>query len=355
MTSQEFLYQYLNANAPVGAESQGQQIWLNYVKNYTDSYIIDTFGSVAAIINPEASYKVVIEAHADEISWFVHYITDDGYIYVIRNGGSDALIAPSMKAHLHTKNGIVQGVFGWAAIHVRTDEKDDPKPEVKNIFIDIGCSSKDEVLALGVHVGTIVTFEGDLRELNNRYYVGRALDNRLGGYIIAEVARRLKENHVKLDYALYVVNSVQEEIGLRGAEMMARRIKPDVAVIVDVTHETHSPAYDKKKHGDIKAGKGAVISYAPPIQAKLRDMLIEVAEKNQIPIQRQASSRTTGTDTDSFAYANFGTPAALISIPLKYMHTTVEMAHKDDVEAVIRLFYEFLVQFKAGYDFQYFH
>lgn len=356
MTQQEFLYQYLNNASPTGYESSGQKIWLDYLKSYIDDYTVDTYGSVIATINPEAEYKVIIEAHADEISWYVNHITDDGFIYVIRNGGSDPIIAPSMRVNIHTKKGIVKGVFGWPAIHVRHEsDKDNPKPNMKNIFIDCGCENKEEVEALGIHIGTVITFADELMELNDKYYVGRALDNRIGGYMIAQVARLLKENKVELEYGLYITNSVQEEIGLRGAEMVSQRIKADVAIITDVCHDTYSPlVYDKKKDGAIKAGKGPVISYAPAVQNNLRDMIIEVAQEKEIPFQRMASSRYTGTDTDAFAYSNGGVASALISLPLKYMHTTVETAHKEDVENVIQLMYEFLVKLQPGQDFKYF-
>ncbi len=354
MLSKEFLYKYLNANSPVGYEAQGQQIWLDYLKPYIDKYEIDNYGTAVGIINPDAPYKVVIEAHADEISWYVNYITDDGYLYVVRNGGSDHLIAPSMRVHIHGEKGIVKGVFGFPAIHVRIGEKEEIKPEVKNIFIDVGASTAQEVDDLGIHVGSVITFEAEFSELNDRYYMGRALDNRLGGYVIAEVARRLKENQIQLDYSLCIVNSVQEEVGLRGAEMISRYLKANAAICVDVCHDVHSPlGYSKVRDGDAKAGKGAVITYAPAVHNTLREMLVKTAKTNEIPFQRLASSRSTGTDTDAFAYMG-GTPSALLSIPLKYMHTTVEMAHKEDVESVIKLFYEFLVQFKAGQDFRYF-
>lgn len=356
MTQNEFLVKYLNNASPTGFESPGQKIWLDYLKPFVDDYMVDTYGSVAAIINPKAEYKVVIEAHADEISWFVNYITDDGYIYVIRNGGSDPIIAPSMRVNIHTKNGPVKGIFGWPAIHVRSgSEKDNPKPDMKNIYIDCGCESRDEVEKLGVHVGSVVTFVDEFQELNGKYYVGRALDNRMGGYMIAQVARMLHENNTKPEFGLYIVNSVQEEIGLRGAEMMTQNIKPQVAIVTDVCHDTHSPlVYDKKKDGDIKAGRGPVLSYAPAVQNNLRDMIIDVAQSKEIPFQRMASSRYTGTDTDAFAYSNGGVASALISLPLKYMHTTVETAHQSDVNQVIQLIYETLLQIKNGQDFRYF-
>lgn len=350
--SRAFLEAYLNNASPTGFESSGQQIWLDYVKPYTDSFFTDKYGTAVGVINPDAPYKVVIEAHADEISWFVNYISDSGYIYVVRNGGSDHQIAPSKRVNIHTDNGVVKGVFGWPAIHVR-DRAREEKPTMKNIFIDVGASSKDEVLEMGIHVGSVITFEDELTELGKDYWCGRALDNRIGGYMIAEVARRLHEKEVKLPFGLYVVNAVQEEIGLRGAEMIAARIKPDVAIITDVCHDTHSPMYDKKLQGDQKCGKGPVLSYGPAVHNNLLKMVIDVAERGEIPFQRAAASRSTGTDTDAFAYSNEGVPSALISLPLKYMHTTVETAHKTDIAQVIDLIYAFVTQLEDGHDFSY--
>jgi len=349
--SKNFLYKYLNNAAPTGFEVEGQKIWLDYIKPYVDDYEVDTYGSVYGVINPKAKYKVVIEAHADEISWFVNYITDKGYIYVVRNGGSDHQIAPSMRVNLHTKKGAVKGIFGWPAIHVRKEKEDTPK--MKNICIDVGAETKEEVEKMGIHVGTVATFEDELIELNKKYVVGRALDNRAGGFMIAEVARRLSEKKVKLPFGLYIVNSVQEEIGLKGAEMMAHRIKPDLAIVTDVTHDTQSPMYNKIDSGDMTAGKGPAVTYGPAVQNNVRDMILDVAKKNKISVQKMAASRTTGTDTDAFAYSNAGVASALISLPLKYMHTTVEMVHKDDIEHVIKLIYETVKQVKDGQDFRY--
>jgi putative aminopeptidase FrvX len=176
----------------------------------------------------------------------------------------------------------------------------------------------------------------------------------MGGFIIAEVARLLKENKKKLPFGLYIVNAVQEEIGLRGAEMITQKIKPNVAIITDVTHDTTTPMIDKKVEGDLKIGKGPVIAYAPAVQNILRELIIETAEKNNIPFQRNACSRATGTDTDAFAYSNGGVPSALISLPLRYMHTTVEMVHKNDVEHVIQLIYETLLTIDSETKFSYF-
>jgi putative aminopeptidase FrvX len=350
--SKDFLKKYLNNASPTGFETSGQELWLDYLRPFIDDYIVDTYGTVAAIINPDAEHRVVIEAHADEISWFVNYISDDGYIYVRRNGGSDHMIAPSKRVNIHTDKGIVKGVFGWPAIHVRSSSSEE-KPTLKNIFVDVGCTSKEEVTELGVHVGSVMTFEDELMELNDKYYVGRALDNRIGGFMIAEVVRMLHNKKKKLPFALYIVNSVQEEVGLRGAQMIAERIQPDVAIVTDVCHETTSPAYKKTEHGLQQAGEGPVLTYGPAVQNNLLRKIIEIAEKKKIPFQRAAASRMTGTDTDAFAYSNSGVASALISLPLKYMHTTVEMAHKDDVDNVIKLIYSFLVDHKPKADFRY--
>ncbi len=351
--SENFMYKYLNNASPTGFESSGQKLWLEYIKPYIDEVMIDTYGSVVGVINPKAKYKVVIEAHADEIAWFVNYITKDGFIYVRRNGGSDHQIAPSKRVNIHTDKGIVKAVFGWPAIHTRGGGDERP-PKLENIFLDCGCKTKEEVEALGVHVGSVITFDDELMELNKRYYVGRALDNRMGGFMIAEVARLLKENKKTLPFGLYITNAVQEEIGLRGAQMIAERIEPDVAIITDVTHDTQTPMIDKIKQGDLACGKGPVLTYGPAVQNNLLKKIIATAEDNKIPFQRAAASRATGTDTDAFAYSNKGVASALISLPLRYMHTTVESVSKEDVENVIRLIYESILRIEDGEDFRYF-
>ena len=351
--SREFLFNYLNNSSPTGYEESGQKIWLEYIKPYTDSYFTDVYGTAVGVINPEAKYKVVIEAHADEIAWTVHYITNEGYIYVKQNGGSDAVIAPSKRVNIYTDKGIVKGVFGWPAIHVRERGKADTLPEMDNIFLDVGASSKKEVEEMGIHVGCVATFEDELMELGDKYWTGRALDNRIGGFMIAEVARKIHKNKDKLDFGLYIVNAVQEEVGLNGATMISRTIEADVAIVTDVCHDTNSPMYNKIKQSDIKSGEGAVLTYAPAVQNNLLKHIIRAAEKNNIPFQRLASSRITGTDTDAFAYSGKGTASALISIPLKYMHTTVETASKKDVESVIELMYQSVISLKGGTDFRY--
>lgn len=348
-----FLEKYLNNAAPTGYEWDGQKIWMDYLKPYVDEFITDTYGTAVAVINPKATYKVVIEGHADEISWYVNYISDSGLLYVIRNGGSDHQIAPSKIVNIHTKKGIIKGVFGWPAIHTRNKGKEET-PKLDNIFIDIGAKNKKEVEKMGVHVGCVITYPDEFFVLNKDKFVCRALDNRMGGFMIAEVARLLKENKKTLPFGLYITNSVQEEIGLRGAQMIAERIKPNVAIVTDVTHDTTTPMINMKTQGHAEIGKGPVIAYAPAVQQKLRELITDSAEANKIPFQRAALSRATGTDTDAFAYSGSGVASALISLPLRYMHTTVEMVHREDVENVIKLIYESLLKIKEGDSFSYF-
>ena len=350
--SENFLEKYLNNPSPTGFESEGQKLWLSYIRPYIDSHFVDTYGTVVGVINPDAKYKVVIEAHADEISWFVHYITKEGFIYLRRNGGSDHQIAPSKRVNIHTKKGIVKAVFGWPAIHTRSASNEKP-PKLDNIFLDCGAHDKKEVEKLGIYVGCVVTYEDEFMILNNKYYVGRALDNRIGGFMIAEVARLLHENKIKLPFGLYITNSVQEEVGLRGAQMIVESIKPDVAIITDVCHDTGTPMLDKIKQGDTKCGDGPVLTYGPAVQNNLLDLIINTAKDNKIPFQRAAASRVTGTDTDAFAYSTGGVASSLISLALRYMHTTVESVAKKDVESVIRLIYETLRKIKNNHDFRY--
>jgi putative aminopeptidase FrvX len=352
--AEQFLEKYLNNASPTGFEAEGQKLWLDYLRPYVDTLHSDNYGTAYGIINPQNDFRVVIEAHADEIAWFVGFISEDGFLSLVRNGGVDPVIAPSKRVNIHTRKGIVRGVFGWPAIHVRQQKENNPLPDVDNVFIDVGAKNKDEVLEMGIHVGCVITYPDPFEVINDRFYCGRALDNRIGGFCIAQVARLLSENQIKLPFALYIVNSVQEEVGLRGAEMITQTIKPHVAIVTDVCHDTSTPMMTAKKQGDVRAGRGPCVSYAPSVHNKLLQLIEDAATDNAIPFQRQAAYRSTGTDTDAFAFSNGGVVSALISLPLRYMHTTVEMAHKEDVENVIRLIYESLQKIDYQHNFKYF-
>ena len=351
--SEQFLFHYLNNASPTGYETAGQKIWIEYIKPYVDKIESDAYGTVYAVINPDHPYKVVIEAHADEISWFVNHIDSNGFIRVMRNGGSDHCIAPSKKVHIHTDNGVVSGFFGWPAIHTRRGKNAKLSPQLENIFIDVGAKDKEEVKKLGIEIGNVITFDDELMAVGKNYLAGKSLDNKMGGFCIAQVAKMLQKNKKTLPFGLYIVNAVQEEIGLRGAQMIANTIKPNCAIVTDVTHDTSTPMIDEKVYGDIKCGEGPAVTFAPSVHNKLLDLIIATAKKNKIPLQREVASRSTGTDTDAFAYSGGGVPAALISLPLRYMHTTVEMAHREDISQVTHLIYNTLLNIKENHSFKY--
>lgn len=347
-----WLKAYVANAAPTGNERNGQKMWIDRIMPNVDEVFIDPYGSAAAIIGPGMDFRVAMEAHADEIAWYVHTISEDGFIHVEETGGTDPGIAPSQKVTIHTDKGKVDGIFGWPAIHERNLQDDAPKK--KTIFIDCGCTCKEEVEALGIEVGDYITYDSGLYLINKKYFSGRALDNRIGGFIMARTARLLKENNIQLPYSLYILNCVQEEIGTRGAEMMAYRIRPNCAFVVDVTHDNGIPMVDKDTQGDISLGKGPVVTKSPPVHSNLRNLLVDTARKHGIPFQRGVVAKSTGTDTDAFAYQREGIPSCLLSLPLRYMHTTVETVHREDVENTIRLLYYVLQEMHPGFDFDYF-
>ncbi len=353
----DFMETLLNTPSPTGFEYTGQKVRVDYIKPYVDEIIIDTYGTAVGVINPDATYKVVIEAHCDEISWFVNYITENGLIHVIRNGWSDHLVAPGQRVSIHTEEkGQLDGVFGWPAIHTRWAARRswwEETPKVKNITVDVGAKNKEEIEKMWIEVGNPITYTAPFMKLNDRYFVARALDNRAGGFMIAQVARLLKKNKKKLDFGLYIVNSVQEEIWLRWAKMIAERIKPDVAIITDVWHDTTTPMIDKKVEGDTACGKWPALTVWPAVQNNLLRHIKAVAKKQKINYQMCAASTSTWTDTDAFAYSHQWVASALISLPLRYMHTTVEMVDKHDVSETIKLMYETVCSLKKWEDFKY--
>lgn len=341
---QLFIYKYLNAYAPVAQESEGQQIWIKEIEKYVDWVEVDPYGTAVATIFmgsknsivPNA-LNVVIEAHCDEIAWIVTHIEDEGFIRVKRHGGSDNMIAPSKDVVIHTHTGQkIPGVFGWPAIHIRKNYVEEG-PDQHELWVDTGLKDKAAVTEAGIEVGNLITFNDPLRKIGD-YWVGRSLDNKIGGYIIAEVAKRIHQEKINLPYNLHIVNSVQEEVGLYGAKMIAKKIKADLALVHDVCHNTATPRIEKSKDGDVKGGEGPCIEYTAQNHRKINAKLREVAKENGIPLQLTVGSY--GNDTMAFFLENI--PTAILATPLKYMHTTVEMAHTMDVENAIELYLAFL-------------
>ena len=339
MNNTEFLHRYLNGYSPVAQEGEGQQIWKDYLSQFIskDDIHEDAYGSSYGIYHTSMSsnpQKVIIEAHCDEIAWIITHIEDDGYIRVKRHGGSDNMIAPSMDVVIHNEKGEkIPGVFGWPAIHTRKKEAEEGY-EQHDLWVDIGADTKERVMNY-YHVlpGNLITFNTQLKTIGD-YYVGRSLDNKIGGYIIAETLRKLKEDNIQLPYDLYVVNSVQEEVGLHGAKLIAKQIDADMALVHDVCHNTNHPKMNKAKDGDVKGGKGPALEYTAQNHRTIIKKLLEVSKESDIDVQRHVGSY--GNDTMAFFLENI--PTAILATPLKYMHTTVEMAHKKDVEDCIELY-----------------
>lgn len=341
-SNKQFLYDYLNAFAPVAQETEGQQIWTDYIKPYVNFLKQDAYGTSYGVLKSKTKFntdfqKVVIEAHCDEIAWIITHIEDSGMIRVKRHGGSDNMIAPSKTVMIHTHNGTkVRGLFGWPAIHTR-DSYTEMGYAQHELWVDTGLKDKKAVTKAGVEVGNLITFDTQLEEIGD-YYVGRSLDNKIGGYIIAEALRKIVEQGIDLPYDLYVVNSVQEEVGLYGAKKIAKELQADLALVHDVCHNTNTPKIEKAKDGDNKGGEGPCLEYTAQNHREINQMLRDVAKDNKIPVQLTVGSY--GNDTMAFFMEN--TPTAILATPLKYMHTTVEMAHKKDVKNCINLFVEFL-------------
>lgn len=356
--NKQFLIEYLSTNSPSSYEVEGQKVWKEYLSKFTNEFISDNYGSLAAVLRSKSSinhksYKVVIEAHADEIGWLVFNITDEGLIYVKCNGGIDYSVIPGTHVNIMGSKGLVKGYFGWPPVHLNNgDDKHVPKED--KMFIDIGATNKEDVENLGVSIGDYIVFDRKPEFYPNNKIVSKSLDDKIGGYVIAEVLRELKEQNIELPFDLYVVNAVQEEVGLRGAKMITETIKPDVAICIDVCHDTSNPLVDKKKVGDYKTGDGIVFSQAPAIQRNLLTLMKDVAKEHEIKYKMIVSGGQTGTDTDMYTLSNGGVISSLVSIPVKYMHTPNEMASLDDVEIAIKFYVELLKTIQYNHNFKYF-
>ena len=349
--AETFLYELLNTPSPTGFEEKGQRVWANRCREFADSVESDSYGSAwATVKGDDDAPTVMIEAHADEIGFMVKYIDDKGFLRVDRIGGSDWATARGRRLTFYGDKGEVAGIVGNTAIHIR-DRKDGEKaPEVHELFVDIGASSEEEAKEMGIRVGHPAVYSDSAIPFGKNQIVGRALDNRIGGFIISEVVRRLSEK--KPHATCVALNAVQEEIGGFGATMAAYNIRPDLCLVLDVTHATDSPDIKHTQHGKVTLGGGPAITHGTANHPKLVERLIEVADEKKIELQHEASSRYTGTDTDSIYHVRGGIPSALISLPLRYMHSIVEMADFSDIEAVIEVMTAFVESVQAGDSFK---
>ncbi|MCC5926147.1 MAG: M42 family metallopeptidase [Bacteroidetes bacterium] len=345
-----FLESLLITPSPTGYEQAGQTVWVDYLKPIADEVLTDAYGSAAARlqVNPDA-ITVMIEAHCDEIGMVVQHIDDQGFLWIQRIGGSDPTIARARKVFIHGEKGVVTGTIGHTAIHLQ--DRDNNKPFAwKDLFIDIGAANREEAEAM-VRVGDPITYSDDFDFLTEDMICGRALDNRIGGFVIAQAFKRLAERKDELRVNVLALNAVQEEIGGFGARMMSYRLMPDVALVTDVTHATDTPGINQKEHGRILLGGGPSVTHGSSSHPKVVKHLTDVATKHEIAIQHEASSVRTGTDTDSIYFTRQGIPSALTSLPLRYMHSPVETASLKDVSKLIDLMEAFVLSLQADQRF----
>lgn len=350
--SKTFLLDYLNTPSPTGFEWRGQKKWVAYARQFSDRVENDAYGSAWATLEGSAKKpkRIMLEAHVDEIGFMVKSVNKEGFIHLDRIGGSDVATARGRRLDILTDKGVVRGVIGNTAIHIR-DRENEKAPKVHELYVDVGASNKKEVAALGIRVGHAAVYADATELMGNNLVMGRALDNRTGGFILAQVMKRLHARKSRISSTVIAVNAVQEEIGGHGAKMVTHRLMPDVAVCLDVTHATDTPGINQAMHGEVDLGSGPSITHGTCNHPKVIESLLKAAAKSKINIQHESSSRYSGTDTDEIFRVQHGIPSALISLPLRYMHSVVEMVNLKDVEQVITVLTNFVESVKPDDEF----
>ena len=348
----EFLNSLLETPAPTGFEMPVQRVWADWLRPHAARVECDAYGSSWAVVEGESDRVVMLAAHADEIGYMVKHVDKNGFLRLDRVGGSDAAAGRGRRLQILGDKGVVKGIIGNTAIHLRRDSSDSEKaPEVHDLWVDVGASNPKEVARLGIRVGHPAVYQEGPMELANKRIVSRALDNRIGGYIIAQVLRKVAATKSKPAFTLVCLNAVQEEVGGHGAVMATYRLKPDVCVCIDVTHATDTPGIEAAKFGDVKLGGGPTLTHGTANHPLVVRRLMEMADGKKLPIQHESSGRFTGTDTDKIFPVRKGVPSALVSLPLRCMHSVVETAHFDDIEHTIDLLARFVMGLDAKDDF----
>jgi endoglucanase len=345
--SLQFLERLVNTPSPSGHEARGQRVWLDYVTPFADETFSDAYGNTVAVLNKGGSPRLMLAAHADEISMSVNFINEQGFISVRKMGGIDPAITKAQRVVIHARGGPVKGVVGNVAPHLMKTEKDPKPPKMEDLFIDIGVSSRKEAERL-VRVGDMITLNVPFELLRNDLAVARAFDNRVGTFAVAETLRLLKEEKARLNAEILAVSNIMEEVGLFGARQIAYTLKPDVALVVDVTHATDYPTVSQQQHGDVKIGHGPSLTHGGCNHSEVVARLEQVARSQKIKLQHEASSNTSGTDTDVIFWTRGGIPSALISLPDRYMHSPVEVVSLKDLEQIPRLMGAFAKSLKKG-------
>jgi putative aminopeptidase FrvX len=325
----EFLKKILETPSPSGYERPVQEIVRQYAAGFADKVTTDSHGNVIAVKNPNGPLRVMFAGHCDQIGLLVQHIDAEGYLYCQTIGGWDPIQLVGQRMTIWTGSGPVAGVIARKAIHLLTEEERKQVPKLKDLWLDIGAKDKAEAEGL-VRIGDPVTFQLGFQAMRNEYANAPAMDDKCGLWVVIEALRRASLK--KLNCALFAVSTVQEEIGLRGAQTSAFGIDPHVGIAVDVTHATDCPTVDKKQEGDIALGRGPVVYRGPNMNPVVVDRLIETAKAGEVPYQIAASGRATGTDANAMQVARAGVATGLVSIPNRYMHSAVETISLHDID-----------------------
>lgn len=334
------LFSLLSTPAPTGFETQGQKLWMQEAKKSGATMGQDAYGTAWAVLEGKGKKpRVMLEAHADEIGFMVKHITDDGFLRVTPLGGSDAAIARARKVTIFGDDGEVNGVIGNTAIHIRRADSNGKEeiPKMHELFVDIGAPDAAAVMKLGIRVGNPVVYRDTPERIGANQLTGRAIDNRVGGFVVLQALHKLAAEKAKFPGTLLAVNAVQEEVGARGAQMVAHRLEPDCAIVIDMTHATDTPGIDHGRHGKVKLGGGPTVTHGNGNHPALVSHLMEIAKRKKIPLQHEAVSQTSGTDMDRIYQVREGVPCALVSIPVRYMHSPTEMIDLRDIERTVEL------------------
>ncbi|MCS7034370.1 MAG: M42 family metallopeptidase [Phycisphaerae bacterium] len=335
----DFLRQIEEAPSVSGFEQPVARIVRARMSKWADRIETDVHGNVIVMAGEKAGPRVMLAGHMDQIGLMVKYVSDEGYIYFDAVGGIDNTVLPGSRLTIHTKNGPVEGVIGRKPIHLmKPEERNQGKVERTDLWIDIGSKNKNQTLKR-VQIGDPVTYRLGLTRIGDDFIASPGLDNKVGTWVVME-ALRLAVETKKLRCALYAVATVQEEIGLRGAQTACFGIDPKVGIAVDVTHATDNPGAEKKVAGECRLGGGAVVERGPNINPPLFDLIVSTARKKKLPIQMAAAPRGTGTDANIMQLTRAGVATALISIPNRYMHTQVEMCSLSDLQTCAELLAE---------------
>jgi endoglucanase len=345
-----FLKEIVNTPSPSGYEERAAEVYRRYTQPFADKISTDSHGSVAAILNPDAEMRIMLAGHMDEIGFIIHYISDDGLIYFKGIGGHDKIVPVGQRVWVHGTER-VPGIIGRKAIHLLKEEERKRTPELDDLWIDIGATTRAQVEEK-IQLGDVVTYQYEFEMLMNDRATARGFDNKMGSFIVAEALRLLKdEGGLDPGVGVYAVATVQEEIGLRGARTSAYGINAQSGLAVDVNHATDYPTVSKTKHGVLDIGKGPSVTRGANTNPIVFRMIVDSCKAAEIPLQVDVEAGGTGTDGNAMQLNRAGMAVGVVGVPLRYMHTPCELLSLTDVENCAKLMAAYCRSVKPDTDF----